>query len=126
MDAFDLSRMFFGLLAVLAMIGLCALLARKAGLAAGGASLGARRRLQLVETIALDARRRAAILRCDGREHLILLGPSGETLVEANLPARPSSDEAAREAFPIAEALRRFKTRQGAGAPTLERGADAA
>lgn len=93
MDAFDLLRMFCALIAVLAMIGLCAMLARKAGLASGAGALGRRRRLHLVETIALDARRRAAILRCDGREHLVILGPASELLIESGLT--PVAAEAA-------------------------------
>jgi flagellar protein FliO/FliZ len=87
MDIVDLSRMFFSLLAVVAMIGLCAFAAKKSGLASGNLALGRKRRLEVVETIALDARRRAAILRCDSREHLVILGAASELLVDADLPA---------------------------------------
>jgi flagellar protein FliO/FliZ len=108
MDLIELFRMLFGLLAVLALIGLCAVGARKAGLA--GSAFGAARRLKLVETLALDARRRLAIVSCDGREHLIAFGPAGETLIAADIPA-PAAGVPARPAFPIAEAVRRFKDR---------------
>jgi flagellar protein FliO/FliZ len=94
MDVLDIARMFFALLAVLALIGLAALAARKAGLVANGGVLARKRRLQLVETLALDARRRAAIIRCDGREHLVLLGAHSETVVAADLPA-PAADHGA-------------------------------
>lgn len=87
MDILDLSRIFFALIAVLGMIGLCAMIAKKAGLVSGAVGLAKKRRLQLVETLPLDARRRAAIIRCDGREHLVILGQTSETLVEANIPA---------------------------------------
>lgn len=43
------------------------------------------RRLALVETIALDSRRRLVLVRRDGREHLLLLGSTGDLLVEGNI-----------------------------------------
>lgn len=49
-----------------------------------------KRRLALVETLPLDARRRLIIARCDGREHLLLLGAGQDIVVETNLPSPPS------------------------------------
>ncbi|HXI87676.1 MAG TPA: flagellar biosynthetic protein FliO [Parvularculaceae bacterium] len=87
MDLAALSRIAFALIAVLGMIGLCGLAAKKLGIAAGAAALSNRRRLQLVETMPVDARRRAAIIRCDGREHLVIMGPASETVIETDIPA---------------------------------------
>lgn len=87
MDAIDFARMFFALIAVLAMIGLAALAARKFGLAASGGVLVRKRRLNVVETLAIDARRRAVILSCDGREHLVILGANSETVVAGETEA---------------------------------------
>ncbi len=81
----DILRILFALVAVLGMIGLCALAARKAGLMTASGGFNSKRRLALVETLALDARRRLAIIRCDETEHLIVLGANGETMVEQNL-----------------------------------------
>lgn len=92
MDLLQIGRMLFALLAVLAMIGLLGLAAKKAGLHAGAAPLGRKRRLALVESLALDNKRRAAILRCDGRDHLVILGPASELLIETT-PA-PSEESA--------------------------------
>lgn len=83
MDLVQMARMVFALMAVLALIGLLGLAARKAGLHAGISPLSRKRRLAVVESLALDNKRRAAILRCDGRDHLIILGPSSETLIES-------------------------------------------
>ena len=47
------------------------------------------RRLGVVETLPLDARRRLVLVRRDGVEHLILLGAAGEAVIET-LPARVS------------------------------------
>ena len=43
------------------------------------------RRLEIIENLPLDARRRLAIIRCDNREHLLLLGTEQDILIEANL-----------------------------------------
>lgn len=46
-----------------------------------------KRRLKVVEHLALDHRRRLVLVRCDAKEHLLVLGPGGETVVESGLPA---------------------------------------
>lgn len=47
---------------------------------------GSRRRLKIIETLPLDARRKLVIIRRDDREHLLVLGPTGETVVESSIP----------------------------------------
>lgn len=98
MELLEIARIFFALLAVVGMIGLAAVAARKLGLANGAVSFNRARRLAVVETLPLDQRRRAAIIACDGREHLIILDQSRVTVIERAIPAR----EAAEEADPIA------------------------
>lgn len=98
MELLDIARIVFALMAVIGMIGLAAIAARKLGLHNGVMSLGRARRLAVVETLAIDQRRRAAIIACDGREHLIILDASRVTVIERAIPAR----EAAEEADPIA------------------------
>jgi hypothetical protein len=44
---------------------------------------GAARRLTVVESLMLDPRRRLVLIRADGREHLLLLGATSETVVES-------------------------------------------
>ncbi len=51
------------------------------------------RRLKIIENLALDSKRRVVIVRCDGREHLLLLNASQDIVVEANLPAPPAPDK---------------------------------
>jgi flagellar protein FliO/FliZ len=43
------------------------------------------RRLAVLETLPLDARRRLVLVRRDGMEHLILLGATSEIVVEAGV-----------------------------------------
>lgn len=87
MLASEIFRLVFGLAAVIGMIGVSAFLARKAGLSNLAGPPGAKRRLSISETLSLDARRRLAIVRCDHQEYLIVLGPSGETVVASGLEA---------------------------------------
>jgi flagellar protein FliO/FliZ len=73
---FTVFSAFAALAAVLALIWLAARAARLSGLAPRG---GISRRLSLVETLALDQRRRLYLLRCDGRELLVLAGGGSDT-----------------------------------------------
>lgn len=98
MELIDIARIVFALIAVIGMIGLAAVAARKLGLQNGALSLTRTRRLSIVETLPLDQRRRAAIIACDGREHLIVLDAARVTVIERGLPPR----ETAAEADPIA------------------------
>lgn len=51
----------------------------------GMKKLRSNRRLQIVEMMPLDARRRLVLCKRDNQEHLILLGLNGETVVEKNI-----------------------------------------
>jgi flagellar protein FliO/FliZ len=46
-----------------------------------------KRRLKIVESLPLDGRRKAMIVQRDDQQHLVILGPTGETVVETNIPA---------------------------------------
>ena len=80
----QLGRFIAALVFVLAlMLGLSAVMKRVNG---GTAMIpGRKRRLQVVEILPLDGRRRAVILRRDSREHLVILGANGETVVESGI-----------------------------------------
>ena len=70
-----------GAVAALALvIGLLWLLARAAR-ASGLAPAAQARRISIVESLPLDTRRRAVLLRCDGREVLLLTGGGQDVLV---------------------------------------------
>src|SRR3546814_14733715 len=74
MDLQTYLRFVLALVAVLALIGVLAWLARRYGiggmLATGGG--GRLRRLAIVEVLAVDGRRRLVLVRRDGVEHIIL------------------------------------------------------
>lgn len=50
------------------------------------------KRLKVVESLALDTRRRLVVVKCDDAEHLLLLSPQNDSVVAANirLPLPPS------------------------------------
>lgn len=51
------------------------------------------RRIQVMESLMIDAQRKCVILRCDDREHLLLLGPTQDIVVATNLSVPPSPPE---------------------------------
>ena len=90
MDALDYLRFLAALAATLGLLLLAAWGLRKYGhrlgaIGLGGASAPARRRLEIVETLALGPRQRVVILRRDDAEHLLALSPDRATVIEANV-----------------------------------------
>ena len=63
------------LVAVLAMIWLAGAALRRRVPGAGAARLG------VVTACAVDGRRRLIVIRCDGREALLLTGPQGDSML---------------------------------------------
>jgi flagellar protein FliO/FliZ len=68
----------------------------------GRVSTGSRKRVEVVERLALDAKRSVALIRRDGREHLVLIGPDGSTTLETGIvaPPREEAPEPAKVAMP--------------------------
>ncbi|MEM9495623.1 MAG: flagellar biosynthetic protein FliO [Pseudomonadota bacterium] len=89
MDAADFLRIIAAFITVIGLIGVSALAAKKIGLAGTGGAGGRKRRLALVETLPLDPKRRLAIVKCDGKEHLVVLSATGETIIDRDIPAAP-------------------------------------
>ncbi len=79
-------RLVLALAFVLALMGGLAYALKRLGLSTGiSPANSAKRRLGIVESLPLDARHRAVILRRDDKEHLVILGPNGETVVETDI-----------------------------------------
>jgi flagellar protein FliO/FliZ len=81
-------------------------LVRRLGLAGPMATpIGRRRRLQMVEVLPVDARRRLVLVRRDDVEHLLLVGPTDSLVVERGigaeefslLPPEPAPEESTSE-----------------------------
>ncbi len=79
-------RFVAALLFVLGIIGVFALLARR--FVPGARNInrrGTKRRLSVVEVIPVDTKRRLVLIKRDDTEHLVMLGPNGDTVVERNI-----------------------------------------
>jgi flagellar protein FliO/FliZ len=97
-------RFMLVLVLVLALIGALAWAARRFGF--GGQLIpntGKSPRLSVVEVRALDSRRKLVLLRRDGREHLVLLGPSQDLLLESGIQAPPEGADPVPAPVPQAE-----------------------
>jgi flagellar protein FliO/FliZ len=81
------ARFLLGLVFVLGLILALAWVARRLNLIPGAIKLAqsGQRRLAIVEISAVDAKRRLVLVRRDNTEHLLLLGPTSETVVERGI-----------------------------------------
>lgn len=106
METLSILRMLGGLGIVLGMLAGALWLVRRYDLKLPGRlSGGAGRRVELVEKLAIDSRRSVALIRRDGREHLILLAPEGPLVLESAI-VRDDIDHAAEQVRKEAEAER--------------------
>ncbi len=89
MELLDIARYLGALLLVLGLIGAAGLAARRFGLP-GLAKPASARRLKIVESLMISPRQRLLIVRRDGVEHLVMIGPEGASVIEASIaPAEP-------------------------------------
>lgn len=83
-------RPLIALVFVASLIGLIAFLAKKFRLDERLTSKVtglAPKQLSVTESLMIDPRRRLVLVRRGNTSHLLLLGPSGDTVVETNIPA---------------------------------------
>ncbi|CAN5519977.1 hypothetical protein BH10PSE14_BH10PSE14_24230 [soil metagenome] len=104
MDLLSLLRTLGGLGTVLGILAGALWLVRRYDLRLPGRSITTRdKRLELIETLPIDNRRMVALLRRDGREHLILVAPEGHLIIESGV-VRDAVDLAAADARGLARA----------------------
>lgn len=110
---FTLAQFAVALVFVIALIVVLANVARRFGFGgAAAARLGrGHRRLAISEVLSLDGRRRLVLVRRDEVEHLVILGPGSETVVEAGIPTPQPAD--------FARAVRKAAA-GGAATPAVE------
>lgn len=95
MEATSIVQAFSALLFVIALILLTSYLLRKYGsskIHTGGESR--KKRLEICDSIVVDTRRRLVLVRCDNREHLLLLAPDREMIVESDITVKKDKDAA--------------------------------
>ena len=96
-DPSQLLRLLAALLFVLALMGGLALVLRKLGLTQTVSKSAGKRRLNLLESLPLDSRRRAVLLERDDIQHLLILGPNGETVIETGIKKAPNHEKPEQE-----------------------------
>jgi len=69
---------------VLLMAGL-AYIIKRLGLAHAMPVNKSQKRLKIIESQALDGRRRLVIIQCDDKQHLVILGINGETVIKTDI-----------------------------------------
>jgi flagellar protein FliO/FliZ len=88
MDILSMMRTFGALGVVLGMLAGALWVVRRYDIKLPGrVSGGGRKRVELVERLAVDAKRSIALIRRDGCEHLILIGPEGHVTLETGIAA---------------------------------------
>ncbi len=86
METNEVLRFLSALVFVVSLMGGLWLILKKIGIN-GGFTLqqGKKRRLKIVEMLPIDAKHKAVLLRCDDKDHLVILGPNGETVIEKSI-----------------------------------------
>lgn len=87
MDGESYFRFFLALIFVLGLIGVFAVIGRRLGLGfPSGAIKGPNnRRIGVIEVAPLDGRRKLVLVRRDDVEHLLVLSPTRETVIETGI-----------------------------------------
>ncbi len=84
METVDIGRIIFSFIGVVVLIFIVAMIAKRLGLHTRLAGLQSpEKRLQIIDAMPIDARRRLIIVRRDTREHLILIGMQEDLLIES-------------------------------------------
>ena len=93
-DSVSYMKFVFALIFVLGLIGGFALLAKKFGMGNRGPMRRNKgKRLSIIESMALDAKRRVVLVRRDDKEHLLLLGGATEMVIEGDINVDPARDK---------------------------------
>ncbi|WP_077228563.1 flagellar biosynthetic protein FliO [Sphingomonas hengshuiensis] len=92
MDIFSMVRTLGALGLVLGMLAGSLWAVRRYDLKLPGRIAGGRgKRVELVERLTVDAKRSVALIRRDGCEHLILMGPEGHAMIETGITTAPTT-----------------------------------
>jgi len=85
----DITYFLAALLFVLALMAGLALLLKKMGIAGPALVTPNKRRLKVIENLAVDSRRRIILIQRDDKEHLLLLGQNNDIVIEQNITLSP-------------------------------------
>ncbi|MEX0582820.1 MAG: flagellar biosynthetic protein FliO [Sneathiella sp.] len=94
MEPVQYLKYIVGLLVVLGLIALITLLGRRFGMVPRATrDPSSPKRLSVTDVISIDAKRRLVLVKRDDREHLLLLGPERDLVVEQNISLKSSTEQ---------------------------------
>jgi flagellar protein FliO/FliZ len=86
-------RFVLALILVIGLILGLSWILKRLGLGIGASGpLTRKKRLRTVESVLLDGRHRAVLIRRDDVEHLVLVGPNTSQVIESGIPAMDSPE----------------------------------
>lgn len=85
MDVLLYAKFLCGFVFVIGLMLLLSWIIKKVG--GVGAVLKSEKRLKVVEALPIDHKHRLVLVRRDNREHLLVLGPDSETVIETGIVA---------------------------------------
>src|ERR1700722_1465748 len=85
MDALLFLKFLSGFVFVISLMLLLSWGLKKTGLSGPVMKKADKRRLKVVEFLPIDHKRRLVLVRRDDREHLLVLGPDSETVIESGI-----------------------------------------
>lgn len=94
METTEILRFLSALVFVVSLMGGLWLILKKIGIN-GGFTLqqGKKRRMRIVEILPLSVKHKAVLLRCDDKDHLVILGPNGETVIEKSIQVQEDKND---------------------------------
>ena len=84
MDMDQYLKLAASLLVVLALMGLLAYGLKRLNIAQSGMH-GKGNRLKIMEQRMIDSRHKVAIIRCDDKDHLVILGQNSNTVIKTDM-----------------------------------------
>jgi len=72
------------LIIVLGLMALFYLLLKKVNMVQSGMG-GKTNRIQIIEQRMVDSKNKAVIIRCDGKDHLVILSPTAHTVIKGDM-----------------------------------------
>ena len=90
----QIAQLLLALAFVVALMGGLALIVKKLGLSHSAPVYKGKKRLKIVESQALDARRRLVLVQCDDKQHLVMLGINSDTVIQTDIkPVEDTENE---------------------------------
>ena len=94
LETINYFKFVLALLFVLGLIGGFAIIAKRAGLGNRGPMVRNKsKRLSIIETMALDPKRRVVLMQFDNIEHLLLLGTNNEQIIGNHLKDKKNLED---------------------------------